>query len=106
MNLVSWSMVKDSLSPYSISDIQLMRFIIHPGGRSVDRPAQHPTCAKCGTVLAGSLGLEINGQEHILNQDDSFAFKANAQYKFWAVGDTDCEVIWADRKSTRLNSSH
>ncbi|MBV7485260.1 helix-turn-helix domain-containing protein [Bordetella sp. BOR01] len=95
MNLGSGSMIKDILSPDSISEIQLMRFVIHPGGRSGDSPAQHPTGAKCGTVLSGSLGLEINGQEHILNQDDSFAFKANAQYRFWAVGDTDCEVIWA-----------
>ena len=94
-NLGSGGMLKDILSPDSVSEIQLMRFVIHPGGRSGDSPAQHPTGAKCGTVLAGCLGLEINGQEHILNQNDSFAFKASARYRFWAVGDADCEVIWA-----------
>src|SRR3546814_14180203 len=76
MNLGSGGMMKDILSPDSISEIQLMRFVIHPGGRSGDSPAQHPTGAKCGTVLSGSLGLEIDGQEHILTQDASFAFKA------------------------------
>ncbi|MDS1139198.1 helix-turn-helix domain-containing protein [Pusillimonas sp. SM2304] len=95
MDLGSGGMIKEILSPDSISDIQLMRFVIHSGGKSGDSPAQHPTGAKCGTVLAGCLGLEINGQEHIINQHDSFAFKANAQYRFWAVGDADCEVIWA-----------
>jgi transcriptional regulator with XRE-family HTH domain len=95
MDLGSGGMIKEILSPDSVSAIQLMRFVIHSGGRSGESPAQHPTGAKCGTVLAGRLGLEINGQEHILNQHDSFAFMANAQYRFWAVGDTDCEVIWA-----------
>lgn len=95
MNLGSGSMLKEILSPDSISEIQLMRFVIHPGGRSGDSPAQHPTGAKCGTVLSGCLGLEVNGQEYIINQYDSFAFKASAQYRFWAVGDTQCEVLWA-----------
>lgn len=95
MDLGSGGMVKDILTPDSISQIQLMRFVIHRGGKSGDSPAQHPTGAKCGTVLSGCLGLEIDGEEHILNQNDSFAFKATSQYRFWAVGDHDCEVIWA-----------
>lgn len=95
LDLGSGGMVKYILSPDSVSQIQLMRFVIHPGGRSRDSPGQHPTGAKCGSVLSGTLGLEINGKEYILNQDDSFAFPANAQYRFWAVGDMDCEVIWA-----------
>lgn len=95
MDLGSGGMIKEILSPDSVSEIQLMRFVIHSGGKSGESPAQHPTGAKCGTVLSGRLGLEINGQVHIINQHDSFAFKANAQYRFWAEGDTDCEVIWA-----------
>lgn len=95
MDLGSGGMIKEILSPDSVSEIQLMRFVIHSGGKSGESPAQHPTGAKCGTVLAGRLGLEINGQVHIINQHDSFAFRANAQYRFWAVGDADCEVIWA-----------
>jgi len=95
MNLGSGGMVKDILSPDWISEIQLMRFVIFPGGRSGDSPAQHPTGAKCGTVLSGTLGLEIDGQEYVINQNDSFAFRARSQYRFWAIGDEECEVIWA-----------
>lgn len=94
MDLGVGGMIKDILSPDEISQIQLMRFVIHPGGKSGDSPGQHPTGAKCGTVLAGCLGLEIDGQEHIINEYDSFAFRANSQYRFWAIGDKDCEVIW------------
>lgn len=95
MDLGAGGMVKDILSPDFVTEIQLMRFVIHPGGRSGDTPAPHPTGAKCGTVLAGTLGLEVDGREYILRQHDSFAFKASSQYRFWAVGDEDCEVIWA-----------
>lgn len=95
MDLGAGGMTKDILSPDEINEIQLMRFVIHQGGKSGDSPAQHPTGAKCGTVLSGCLGLEIDGQEHIIQKDDSFAFRARSQYRFWAVGDADCEVIWA-----------
>ncbi|WP_298014818.1 XRE family transcriptional regulator [uncultured Castellaniella sp.] len=95
MDLGAGGMTKDILSPDEINEIQLMRFVLHPGGKSGNSPAQHPTGAKCGTVLSGCLGLEIDGQEHIVKKDDSFAFRASSQYRFWAIGDTDCEVIWA-----------
>ncbi|WP_202411747.1 helix-turn-helix domain-containing protein [Paracandidimonas lactea] len=95
MDLGAGGMIKEILSPDAVNGIQLMRFVIHPGGKSGNSPAQHPTGAKCGTVLAGCLGLEVNGHEYVIKQFDSFAFKASEQYRFWAIGDSDCEVIWA-----------
>jgi transcriptional regulator with XRE-family HTH domain len=95
MNLGSGGMVKEILSPDTVSQLQLMRFVIHPGGTSGNSPYLHPSGAKCGTVLAGRLGIEIDGQEYILNPNDSFAFHASSPYRFWAVGDVDCELIWA-----------
>lgn len=95
MDLGKGGMIKEILSPDSINRIQLMRIVIHVGGRSGESPAQHPAGAKCGMVISGDLGLEVDGHTYILNQDDSFAFQADAQYRFWAAGDTDCEVIWA-----------
>lgn len=94
LDLGSGGMIKEILSPDAITNIQLMRFVIHPGGGSGDSPYTSPNGAKCGTVLSGRLGLEVNGQKHILNPQDSFAFHARERYRFWAVGDTDCEVIW------------
>lgn len=94
LDLGSGGMIKEILSPDSVTNIQLMRFVIHPGGGSGDSPYTSPDGAKCGTVLSGRLGLEINGQKHILNPQDSFAFHAREQYRFWAVGESDCEVIW------------
>lgn len=95
MNLGSKGMIKDILSPDAVTDIQLMRFILHPGSMSGDTPAPNPIGSKCGTVITGCLGIEINGKEYILHKDDSFAFHANTQYRFWCVGDENCEVFWA-----------
>lgn len=94
LDLGSGGMIKEILSPDSVTNIQLMRFVIHPGGGSGDSPYTSPNGAKCGTVISGRLGLEVSGQKHILNPQDSFAFHARERYRFWAVGDTDCEVIW------------
>ena len=95
MDLGANGMLKYILSPDHISEIQLMRFILRPGTYSGVSPAQHPQGAKCGTVLAGALGLEIDGNKQILYSGDSFAFRASSNYQFWAHGDDDCEVIWA-----------
>jgi len=94
MNLGSGGMIKEILSPDTVTDIQMMRFIIHPGGNSGDSPYRHSDGAKCGTVVQGVLGLDINNQTHVLNPGDSFAFHARNAYRFWAIGQTDCEVIW------------
>lgn len=94
LDLGSGGMIKEILSPDSVTNIQMMRFVIHPGGGSGDSPYTSPNGAKCGTVVSGRLGLEVNGQKHILNPQDSFAFHARERYRFWAVGDSDCEVIW------------
>jgi len=94
MNLGSGGMIKEILSPDAITEIQMMRFIIHPGGNSGDSPYTHPNGAKCGTVLKGVLGLDVNGYTHVLKPGDSFAFRARERYRFWSIGDADCEVIW------------
>lgn len=94
LDLGSGGMIKEILSPDSVTDIQMMRFIIHPGGSSGDSPYTSPNGAKCGTVLKGTLGLDINGQTHVLHPNDSFAFHARERYRFWTIGDIDCEVIW------------
>ncbi|MEI2415243.1 XRE family transcriptional regulator [Orrella sp. JC864] len=95
MVLGAAGMTKEILSPDTVPQLQLMRMIIHPEGRSGDSPNQHATGAKTGTVLAGRLGLEIDGRRYLLDQGDSFAFHATSQYRFWCEGDVDCDVLWA-----------
>lgn len=89
------SMRKEILTPDNVHQIQLMRFVIYPGGKITSNLNQHPSGAKAGLVLAGTLGLEIEGKEYTVSVGDSFSFLARLQYRFWCVGERECEVIWA-----------
>jgi transcriptional regulator with XRE-family HTH domain len=94
MDLGSKGMVKELMSPDSIPGIQMMRIVIQPGGSSGESPYNHPNGAKCGTVVAGRFGLEVDEREYILELGDSFAFNATSRHRFWCVGSKPCEVIW------------
>lgn len=89
------TMRKEILSPDAVHQIQLMRFVIYPGAETSKSLNQHPTGAKAGIVISGQFGLELDGKEYILQPGDSFTFLATSQYRFWSVGDVECEVFWA-----------
>lgn len=86
-------MTKELLSPDTVPGIQMIKITVQPGGGS--GPAyNNPSGAKCGTVLAGSLGLEIDGREFTLQAGDSFAFEATKMHRFWCIGESPLELIW------------
>ncbi|GGC46141.1 helix-turn-helix domain-containing protein [Chelatococcus reniformis] len=86
-------MRKELLSPDAVPGIQMIRIVIRPGGASGE-PYNNPAGTKCGTVLAGTLGLEVDGQDYILETGDSFAFAATQMHRFWCVGDQTVDLIW------------
>lgn len=94
MNLGPKGMVKELMTPDTVPDLQMMRIVIEPEGMSGDKPTTLQAGAKCGTVLAGRLGIEVDRREYVLEQGDSFAFKASAALRFWCVGDKATELIW------------
>ena len=87
-------MTKELLSPDAVPGIQMMRIVVQPGGRSGETPYNNISGAKCGVVLAGRFGLEIDGRRHVLEPGDSFAFDATRRHLFWCEGDEPCEVYW------------
>ncbi|MFY9240300.1 MAG: cupin domain-containing protein [Roseovarius sp.] len=94
LDLGGKGMVKELMTPDSSTGIQMMRIIIRPNGSTGDVPYNHPQGAKCGTVLSGVLGLEINHQTYIIETGDSFAFEATQLIRFWCEGDQETEVLW------------
>lgn len=95
MDLGNAGMSKEILSTDAIPQLQLIRFVLHPGAKSGTSPNPNATGAKAGTVLSGQLRLEVDGRTFILNKGDSFSFLASADYRFACVGDVDCEMFWA-----------
>ncbi len=94
LNLGHKGMVKELLTPDAVPGIQMMRIVIQPGGSSGPEPYNNATGAKCGLVVAGRLGLEVEGRRFRLAPGDSFAFDATKMIRFWCDGDRACEVVW------------
>jgi quercetin dioxygenase-like cupin family protein len=90
---------KEILTPDSQPQIQMLRFLMKPGADSGE-PYSNAEGGKCGIVLNGTLGLELNDRTFTIGTGDSFAFPAQAMVRFWTVGDEDCEVIWVVSPAT------
>ncbi|MGY6634589.1 MAG: helix-turn-helix domain-containing protein [Alkalilacustris sp.] len=94
LDLGAKGMVKEMMTPDACAGIQMMRIVIRPGGSSGETAYNHPEGAKCGTVLSGVLGLEVDGTTRRLEAGDSFAFNATSMLRFWAEGPEEAVVIW------------
>ncbi|MBV8472444.1 MAG: helix-turn-helix transcriptional regulator [Hyphomicrobiales bacterium] len=94
MDLGPKGMRKELLSPDTVPGIQMIRILIQPGGSTGDQPYNNESGAKCGVVLSGTLGLEIDGKDYVCNAGDSFAFAASKMHRFWCIGDQTIDLIW------------
>lgn len=87
-------MTKELLSPDAVPAIQMIRITVQPGGSSGELPYNNESGAKCGTVLSGALGLEVDGRAYRLETGDSFAFDATRLHRFYCLGDQPVQLIW------------
>lgn len=93
------ALTKELLTPDTQPTIQMLRFVLQPGVSSGE-PYSNAEGGKCGIVLAGTLGLELDGISFTVETGDSFAFPAAAMVRFWAMGEASCEVIWVVAPAT------
>lgn len=93
------ALTKELLTPDTQPKIQMLRFLLQPGTSSGE-PYCNAEGGKCGLVLAGTLGLELDGASFTVETGDSFAFPATAMVRFWAIGEASCEVIWVVAPAT------
>lgn len=87
------SMRKQLMSPDTITGIQMMRIEIKPGGSSGEA-IRNDSGAKCGVVVSGTLGLELDGILHVVEAGDSFAFEATRLHRFWCEGSEPVDLYW------------
>ncbi len=74
--------------------LQLMMITIAPHGSSGNAAYTHAG-EDAGTVLEGSLTLEVDGDAQVLNAGDSFRFAATLPHRFSNEGAVVCVVLWA-----------
>ena len=94
LDLGAKGMRKELMTPDEMTGIQMMRLVIRPGGSTGETPYRHETGAKCGTVLSGVLGLEVDGITYEIAEGDAFAFPGTALIRFWCVGEVDADALW------------
>ena len=94
LDLGAKGMRKELMTPDEMTGIQMMRLVIRPGGSTGKVPYRHESGAKCGTVLSGTLGLEVDGQTCEIGAGDAFAFPATALIRFWCVGEVETIALW------------
>lgn len=94
MKLGPKGMTKELLSPDTVPGIQMLRIVVQPGGGSGEQPYNNESGAKCGIVVSGTLGLEVEGQQYTVGAGDSFAFAATRLARFWCIGDQPVDIIW------------
>lgn len=93
------SLRKQLLTPDTQPQIQMLRFVMKPGADSGE-PYSNTEGGKCGLVVQGKLGLELDGKSLVINQGDSFAFPARTLVRFWTIGEELCEVVWVVAPAT------
>lgn len=87
-------MTKQLLTPDTCRSIQMMKVIVRPGGSSGATHYFARGTAECGSVLSGTLGLDIDGTQFSIPAGDTFAFEGNHEVRFWCISEVPCEVIW------------
>lgn len=85
---------KELMSDDAWRGIQMMSVTIPPGGHSGEKPYATGSAGRTGVVLAGRLGLEVDGEQFELDQGDAFTFEDRNECRFWCVGEEACKVIW------------
>jgi transcriptional regulator with XRE-family HTH domain len=94
ISIPSSSMVYELLSPDTQHDLEFIMTSAEPGEGTGSGPVIHRG-QECGLVLAGTVKLWIRGEEHILEEGDSYYLESNTPHRWENVGDTVAELIWA-----------
>lgn len=92
IDLSQRGMVKELLSPDTVPGIQMMRLVIQPGS-STGEEEYGLAAVECGTVTAGRLGFQIEGQSFVIETGDSFAFPEGAPHRFWCEGEVPVDIL-------------
>lgn len=85
--------VKEIITPSTLRAYKGYFVEIEPGGSSGDTPYTH-SGEEIGHVISGSLTIEIDGVEYILQSGDCFAFPSDLKHRFWNEGRVAATVLW------------
>lgn len=82
------------LSPNLNNNLELILIHAQPGGNSGEDYYTHEG-EECGTVLQGTLTIEMIDKKFKLYEGDSITFKSSTPHKWYNEGDEESISIWA-----------
>nr|WP_254454901.1 XRE family transcriptional regulator [Acetobacter estunensis] len=85
-------MIKHLLTEDTCRDLQMMRVIVHPEGDSDVYVTKGDV--ECGTVIEGTLGLQIDDNEMSVAVGETFTIEGHRNVRFWCIGKKKVVVIW------------
>ena len=98
LDLGSYGVTKELLSPDLAGEMQIYLCSIRPGGQSGPETYTH-LGEEGGLVLAGTLELTVAGRIVVLYEGDSFRFNSSLPHRFSNPGNTQTSVVWANSQA-------
>jgi transcriptional regulator with XRE-family HTH domain len=89
---------KELLTPQAEnSTLDIFIVVLEPGGTSGSQLYSHAG-EEAGTVLEGSIGINVDGKEYRLQAGDTFRFTSTRQHSFWNPGTSAARVLWVNSR--------
>jgi transcriptional regulator with XRE-family HTH domain len=95
LDLGTYGVTKELLSPDLGGEMQIYLVSIRPGGQSGPETYTHRG-EEGGLVLSGTLELTVDGRIVLLYEGDSFRFSSSLPHRFTNPGSTQTSVVWAN----------
>jgi transcriptional regulator with XRE-family HTH domain len=89
---------KELLTPQvDHSTLDIFIVVLEPGGTSGSQLYSHEG-EEAGTVMEGSVAINVEGEEYRLQSGDSFRFASTRQHSFWNPGAARARVLWVNAR--------
>ena len=95
LDLGSYGVTKELLSPDLGGEMQIYLVSIRPGGQSGPETYTHRG-EEGGLVLCGTLELTVDDRVVVLYEGDSFRFSSSLPHRFANPAMTQTSVVWAN----------
>ncbi|MBN9264857.1 XRE family transcriptional regulator [Hyphomicrobium sp. CS1BSMeth3] len=93
LSLAGQGITKELLSPPGEGALELLIITIQPGGSTGQAPYTHAG-EDAGTILEGTLKLEVAGESALLQPGDAFRFASTLPHRFENPGTVPCVALW------------
>jgi transcriptional regulator with XRE-family HTH domain len=96
---------KELLTPHADeSTLDIFIVMLEPGGTSGSQLYSHEG-EEAGTVLEGTIAINVDGKEYRLQAGDSFRFASTRQHSFWNPGAAAARVLWVNARPPQPKKS-